>query len=307
MHPFSHLGRLGLPRPKDFERDWRDFEAAREYLHKLSFPWHTSRQLGLLAHTPRVSGEPFSFAVVGDAEPGRFWFERMFNRRRVFRRLLERLEAEAVDFSMQLGDMVSRGVLRNYLRFMKELCRVRVARPYLTVIGNHDRRNPHKPSDGSLYHEVWGPTHYHFDHGGVRFIVLDTSQLRLAARQLKWLGLALRTDLRKVIFTHVPPAGLSPWTNFAGLSGVGGFKKGGPEFMELVSRSHVDRIYVGHIHGFGVLERDGVRYVLSGGGGSPLFPSGARQRFHHYLTVRFEGSQGFRETVHRLDGTTFSC
>ncbi|MFC1680053.1 hypothetical protein ACFL2T_07585, partial [Elusimicrobiota bacterium] len=44
-------------------------------------------------------------------------------------------------------------------------------------------------------------------------------------------------------------------------------------------------VYFGHIHGFGVQDFSGVRYVLTGGGGSPLFPSGARDRFHHYLVV----------------------
>lgn len=46
----------------------------------------------------------------------------------------------------------------------------------------------------------------------------------------------------------------------------------------------------------------GVRYILSGGGGSPLWPVPWVQRVHHYLTVRV-GPEGVQDTIHRLDGT----
>jgi hypothetical protein len=48
----------------------------------------------------------------------------------------------------------------------------------------------------------------------------------------------------------------------------------------------------------------GVRYVLTGGGGSALFPSGASDRFHHFLTVEL-GPHGIRERVHGMDGRAF--
>ena len=48
----------------------------------------------------------------------------------------------------------------------------------------------------------------------------------------------------------------------------------------------------------------GVRYVLTGGGGSALFPSGNDDRFHHYLTVEVT-STSVKERVHMLDGKVF--
>jgi hypothetical protein len=47
-----------------------------------------------------------------------------------------------------------------------------------------------------------------------------------------------------------------------------------------------------------------VRYVLTGGGGSPLYPGPVKERFHHFLTVD-DGPDGLVETVHRSDGTSF--
>lgn len=59
--------------------------------------------------------------------------------------------------------------------------------------------------------------------------------------------------------------------------------------MDLMSLNKVARVYMGHIHGLGTLERGGVKYVLTGGGGSPLFP----------------GPAGLVETVHAADGSSF--
>jgi hypothetical protein len=49
---------------------------------------------------------------------------------------------------------------------------------------------------------------------------------------------------------------------------------------------------------------EGVTYVLSGGGGSPLYPSTSLARLHHYLEVE-AGPEGVRETVRPLNGGSF--
>ncbi|UPT73883.1 MAG: hypothetical protein M0D55_18890 [Elusimicrobiota bacterium] len=61
---------------------------------------------------------------------------------------------------------------------------------------------------------------------------------------------------------------------------------------------------MGHIHGLGTLERDGVKYVLTGGGGSPLFPGPVKTKLHHWLSVE-TGPAGVTETVHASDGRSF--
>jgi len=47
-----------------------------------------------------------------------------------------------------------------------------------------------------------------------------------------------------------------------------------------------------------------VKYVLTGGGGSPLYPGPVKQRLHHWLSVE-AGPEGLVETVHAADGSTF--
>lgn len=278
--------------------------AEAEILARLAAPWRSRLQLCRLAEPGRSSVESFEFAVLGDAEPGRFWISRaLFNRPGVFSRQLSAIQRQPVDFSIQLGDMVSCGRTSQYLGFFDQLNRVGVIKPYLTVIGNHDRSWPHAPSHSRLYRSLFGRSNYHFDYGAVRFIVLDSSRQRVTAAQLRWLRLVFRTSLRKVVFTHMPPVLLRLWGG-AAAHHMGGFKAGAGEFTDLMSQSGVERVYMGHVHSFGVQDYKGVRYVLSGGGGSPLFPSGAADKFHHYLTVSVS-SRGISERVHSLDGSSF--
>jgi len=299
------LKEWGLPTPKELSASCvRKREADRLRLDRLAAPFKTNLQLERL--TSKTATGPFRFAVLGDAEPGRFWWARtMFNRPGVFEEQLGRIQLLDVDFTMQLGDMVSRGIRRNYLRFFRQLHRVSPRIPYLTTIGNHDRRFPHGISDSRLYRGLFGATNYHFDHGGARFVVLDTSTHRVLRRQFDWLDRVLRFPGPKAVFTHIPPSTLRAWTDFGGARGLGGFKKGAAELTDLLSRRKVDRVYLGHIHGFGVQDMGGVGYVLSGGGGSPLFPSGVGDRFHHFLSVE-AGPRGFSETVHLTDGRKMS-
>jgi hypothetical protein len=279
-----------------------DHEAAR----RLAVPFRTTTQLAKLTRTPRAVGEPYRFAVIGDAEPGRFWFWRaLFNRdQHAFWKQLKKADRAGADFILQLGDMVSRGVPRNFRAFFENLRAAAPRTPYLTVIGNHDRHNPHGVSNSRVYRSLFGPTDYTFERGGRRFVVLDNSAGRITPGQLEWLRSVLSADKPAVVFTHIPPAPLGEWTDFAGRKGAGGFRAGADEFMRLMSERKVARVYMGHVHGLGVLDRGGVRYVLTGGGGSPLYPGPVKDRFHHYLTVD-DGPDGLVETVHRSDGTSF--
>ncbi len=276
---------------------WAGFELVAQ-----AAPFRTEVQLAALHRTTREASETFRAAVVGDAEPGRFWvWRKLFNKKGVFARLMRRVQREPVDFIVQMGDMVSRGTRENYSKLLTLLKSLGPLKPYLTLIGNHDRRRPHGVTDSKLYRSLFGPTDYWFERGGWRFVMVDSSARRVLPEQLQWLDAALDTPLKTIVFTHMPPAYLGEWTDFPGKKGAGGFVKGADEFGEIVRRRGVQRVYMGHIHAFGALEREGVRYVLTGGGGSALFPSRVRDRFHHFLVLEL-GPQGVVETIHDSDG-----
>lgn len=273
-------------------------------LSRFARKWRTDEQLTKLAASPR-SGSTVRFAVIGDAEPGRFWISRtLFNTPGAFWRMLARADKSRPEFILQLGDMVSRGTVANFWNFLRDLFRAAPRSPYLTVIGNHDRHKPHGITNDRVYRAAFGSTDYAFDRGGRRFIVVDSSAGRLTQAQLGWLDGLLNPSAPTIVFTHIPPAPLSEWTDWGSFKGAGGFKEGAAEFMSLMAANKVQRVYMGHIHGLGRLERDGVTYVLTGGGGSPLFPGPVKQKLHHWLSIE-AGPEGVRETVHADNGDSF--
>lgn len=268
--------------------------------------WRTERQLERLACLPSANGEGVSFAVLGDVEPSRFWvFRKLFNREGVFAAQMRSIRTQNTSFVVQLGDMVEKGERRRYEAFFQKLTHAwQEERPYLTVIGNHDRSRPNGKSHSTMYRALFGRANYFFDHARTRFVALDSSAKRVTSAQLRWLDKVLSTPLRKIVFTHMPPAHLGLWGGMGKLHDLGGFVIGAREFSDVVARNGVSRVYMGHVHAFGVQDHQGVRYVLTGGGGSALFPSGASDRFHHFLTVDI-GPHGIRERVHALDGRAF--
>lgn len=273
-------------------------------LLKEAAAWRTQRQLERLARKPLPAGAPLEFVVIGDAESGRFFTQRwLFGKSGVFQAQLRSIRGRDADFVVQLGDMVSRGTPDRYHEFLGKLGEPPPDSVYLTVIGNHDRRSPHGSADADLYQALFGQTDYYFERGDARFVALDTSAGRLSAEQLRWLDEVLTTDKIKIVFTHMTPDAIGAWAASGLNRSVGAFNPGAKEFTDIVSRHKVARVYVGHIHGFGVTDFQGVRYVLTGGGGSPLYPASGVERSYHYLTVRI-GPEGVTETLCRMDGSS---
>lgn len=281
--------------------------------------WSSAAQAARLA--PGGAGEPFEFAVIGDAEGGRFAWQRLWAPKRAFPRQLAAIAARSPAFLLQLGDFVSRGTERNYRRYLR-LLDASAKVPVFHALGNHDRSRPNgRAANKGLYREAFGPADYHFDHRGWRFVALDSSDYRLRPEQLAWLDRTLDTPLRTVLFTHMPPAYLKgllrsdpaqppdPTADPPPARAIwnGFFTEGSAEFGRIVAARRPARVYLGHIHAYATAERDGVRYVLSGGGGSPLYPLPGdypSRRRAHYLLVR-AGPEGLSETVHELSGESF--
>lgn len=293
-------------------------------------------RVGIDAQKAKLSAaresERFTFGVIGDAEPGRFPWERVFSPGpHVFADQMKTLQASAPDFILQLGDFVSEGVPENYRAHVAWLDADSTV-PLLRCLGNHDRSRPNGDADKNLYDAVFGPRDYFFDRGGWRFIALDSSDRKLTPAQIAWLKDALASPARKVIFTHVPPKYLKPlkpltqvgalvaegdpeFQRFSAQSGevhdffTNYFVDGADEFESLASapESRVAAVYMGHIHAFWAADHRGVRYVISGGGGSPLYPlppGFPKKKFAHHLTVA-AGPDGLTETVHPLRGAPF--
>ena len=100
--------------------------------------------------------------------------------------------------------------------------------------------------NAKAYIELFGPTHYTFDHKGVHFIVVDNVSDPGAAigdEQLQWLRADLdkqRRDARIVVFTHRPLFDLYPQWDWA--------TKDGKRAIDLLQTHDNVTVFYGHIH-----------------------------------------------------------
>ena len=279
--------------------------------------------------TPLPPGSPFTFGVIGDAEHGRFWWERIFSpEKAAFVNQWRALQAAGVDFAFQLGDFVSEGDADHYREHVAVVEREAV-KPLLRCAGNHDRSRPNGGADKNLYDAVFGARDYFFDRAGWRFVSLDSSDRKVTGEQLAWLKAALAVPGPKVIFTHVPPdyiksitplkevGALEEWSTDKDAQDeqkgylrdffTNYFQDGASEFEDIVSNGGVKAVYMGHIHAFWAADHRGVRYIISGGGGSPLYPlppGYPKKRFAHTLNIAVNPS-GLVETVVPYKGKPF--
>lgn len=264
----------------------------------------------------------FTFSVIGDAEGGRFPWERVFSPGKDAFVSQWRAAQSGADFVLQLGDFVSKGTVRNYRAHVAEVEReARV--PFLRTPGNHDRSRPNGDADKGLYDATFGDRDYFFDHGGWRFVSLDSSDRAVTDAQLDWLERALSVPGPKVVYTHVPPKYLRHAKALPQVGALeeepaekGGavhdffhnwFEEGADRFKSLVETKGVKAVYMGHIHCFFATDVGGVRYVISGGGGSPLYPlppGYPKKKFAHVLRVRAENG-ALTETVVPWKGKAF--
>ncbi len=99
---------------------------------------------------------------------------------------------------------------------------------------------------GAVFREIFGPTHFTFDHAGVHFIALDNVSDptgALGPEQLAWLtaGLATRArDQRIIVFTHRPLFDLAkPWDWYT---------RDGQAAIDLLMPFAEVAVFYGHIH-----------------------------------------------------------
>ena len=119
--------------------------------------------------------------------------------------------------------------------------RLKVAKIY-HVPGEHDAGL----DGGELYRNVFGPTHYSFDHRGVHFVALDNvsrARPEVGPEQRGWLAKDLARFPRTapiVVFTHRPLFDLRPDWEW--------FTSDGDEVMNLLAPYENVTVLYGHIH-----------------------------------------------------------
>lgn len=219
---------------------------------------------------------PFTFALYGDAREGHD----------VHRSIIAGILASDAKFVVQTGDLAylidDDAELDAWRAVSRELRR---RMPYYPAKGNHDvgvkgRFEREFGLDSPWYDRVEGPIHFFF---------LDSN--RIDEAQTAWLRRAAgaSTAPHRIAVMHHPGFTLIPWRDLEAAATRA-------RFHDLLRELGFLAVFCGHDHQFYTTVRDGLRYVVSGGGGAPLYEqdptrAGAGDRFrvfHHYVLVFVE-------------------
>jgi hypothetical protein len=177
-------------------------------------------------------------------------------------------------FFANLGDFAGPGTAERHERYL-ELTEP-LAIPSLCVVGNHDLDDP-----GGLetFERIHGPTRFSFAHGHTRFVALNAAPGEVGEvvvdrsegpgeDDLAFLdtSLAAAPEPNRVVLMHMPPAldgHYAPHEDW-------GFRVREREFLDLLQEHRVALVCCAHGLAFDTVVRDGVRFVMSGGGGTGL-------------------------------------
>jgi hypothetical protein len=227
------------------------------------------------------------FAAYGDCR----------HRRAVHQEICRSIAAAAPKYVIVTGDLVDYADrAEEWAEWKADTEALRAKVKYHCAAGNHDL------GEGNLYQKTLGIDRLYFDRreGDVHLFILDSNDMFADPRQLEWLEqtASASTARHKFAAFHHPPFSISP--------------KRGHEAEPVRNRIHALLVklkfcaaFCGHQHGFYTTMRDNLRYVVTAGGGAPLWdldkslglPSDLTRKFFHYT--------GFKISEKKIQGFVF--
>lgn len=247
----------------------------------------------LLASVASLADSEFTFAVFGDNGPIRPGVAQT----EVFKRILKEIDALNPAFVVSNGDSVygssdNARLKTQYEEYADTIKSLLKAKVYLTL-GNHDILGSKANQD--FFEKGLGGLYRSFDRGNSHFIILDTEVVgeenRIAGKQLEWLKQDLDKSRRakhKFVFMHRP---MYPVDGHTGQC-LDAHPKERDELHAMFVRNHVTAVFAGHEHLFDQMTKDGVRYVITGGASTLLFPSFlGTGDYNHFVLVSVKGDK----------------
>ncbi len=252
------------------------------------------------------SREPFSFVLYGDNRTDDD----------AHASVVRAIRGESFDFLVHTGDFVANG---GDLSLWKQFFRIEgsLLDDYcvFSCVGNHELFDD---AAASNYLRYFGPSegsraklYGSFRWGSARFFLLNAFE-DWAIEERSWLEAELsRADAEPGLVWRFVVVHHSPWS--AGHHGddVKMLMAGVPD---LLVRHHVDLVLAGHDHIYERGENHGLKYIVSGGGGAPLYPditpkpsTRKAEATHHFVLVSVSEG-GVHLIAKRPDGSTIeSC
>ena len=243
--------------------------------------------------TPSLGMPDLRFAVIGDSGFGDDQT----------RELVERMDSYDLDFVLHTGDSVYNAFEESgpaeafATKYFKMFAPLMLELPIFTVLGNHDFDQPARSNgrpyfvrafpgfaDPSIPQSALG-TWYAVERSGIQFIMLDSNSFHGGggrAEQTAWLEERLEDPNFRfsIPVFHTPPYTSGLHRNDGQALGL--------DWGPLFETAGVPLVFSGHDHNYERIERNGVTYVVSGGGSPVLYRESGR----------VEGSQKFQRRMH---------
>lgn len=240
----------------------------------------------------------FSFVVLGDNRAGDPACDA------VYQKLIAAAGERNPDVVMSTGDQIDKpGNTEHWARF-REMSKA-VTAPYFLTAGNHDI-HPAVPGSERTYKaqaEMPGNgLYYSFVAGNALFAVLDScypgEDKKITGEQLRWLEglLAGSKQQHRFVFVHHP---LYPEKGNGRHHGnsLDRYPDDRDRLHALFRKHRVTMVFAGHEHLYRRRTVDGIPYVITGGGGAPLYADERDGGFHHYILMTVDGGQVSGEVV----------
>ena len=256
------------------------------------------------------SGTPFRFVVLGDTRSDK----------KAHTNVVTAIALEKdVRLYLNTGDLVSSGEIQKEWDEFFQIEKMLTSHiPLFPTIGNHDEKSGKAP----LYFKHFvlpnsspgKEAYYSFDYGNVHFVVLDghvnveawyLCALRMKfmdgcfdAKQEQWLLQDIRWSSKDPKIDHIfVLVHMGPYSSKPGRMGYAQMR----DLMPAFKKNNVTMILSGHDHYYEHgLSSNGIPYVISGGGGAPLYSIGPpsplfphkviyNKAGYHYLVIDVKG------------------
>ncbi|WP_297495096.1 metallophosphoesterase [Thermococcus sp.] len=196
----------------------------------------------------------------------------------VFLQIMKDINGEKGAFVIDGGDLVYSGTIYQWANLMEVW---HWNKPIFIAVGNHE----YQGEGVSIFHYYFGPTDYAFSLGNYRYIFANdiSNDYSLTDEQFAWLKeqleLAKKRGERPVIVMHAPPYDPRPGGDDHAMS-----ESSAQKLLKLMKEYNAFGIF-SHIHIYWNGTYDGVHFIITGGGGAPLYAPPNEGGFHHYVVL----------------------
>jgi acid phosphatase type 7 len=266
-------------------------------IHYQSFPGEAGKGR---FKAPPTGSAPFEFVVFGDTR----------TRHELHQRVIDAMIRHSEpDFVLHTGDLIQDGYNAaewpTFFGIERELLRRTV---FFPVLGNHERNN-------RRFYDFFDVTtpYYSFNWGNAHFVILDsdvqnwnpadTVRRAFWDEQASWLEQDLSKNKAAFTFVtmHHPPFTVNQRAEH--------MSKETPTLVPMFEKYGVTAVLAGHDHNYQHHVRNGIHYIVTGGGGAPLAETKTplpnltvkMESIEHFVPVKVNGKTARIQAI-ALDG-----